>query len=397
MKKSLRNFFAAALVAGSLLFMPSADAEIKTCEGTDEYVMSEFETIDIAKQRARQKAERNACEQAGVYLSSYSEMNGLELVTDEVISIACGIMSIIDVKYDVVPLADANGFVIRATVKADIETDDVKKYLDMGVSKQKNIVAQDKQLQQTIDEQNKHIESLKSQIRRLTANGKLSGKRERDKISQEIAAEEKIFLSNRKLEECRKLYYDGDYKGVVKLCDEAIALNADNATAFAVRGTIYKELGNFDKALSDLNRAIELNPNYSDAYNDRGTVYQEQKNYAQALADYDKAVALDPNDPISYVNRGMMQIIAGNFTAAVADANKAIELKENFAAAYALRGGAYLELGGVEVEKILADLNRAIELAPNMAFAYHCRALLWQAIGDTLKAQADFDKVKSLT
>lgn len=43
--------FKAFILAG-LLLMPTAHAQVITVEASDEYVMSEFETIDIAKQRA---------------------------------------------------------------------------------------------------------------------------------------------------------------------------------------------------------------------------------------------------------------------------------------------------------------------------------------------------------
>ena len=132
MKKTLRQFLSAALIAGNLFFASTVNAEVKTYTGTDEYIMSEFETLDIAKQRAKQKAERNAQEKAGVYISSYSETKDLELVTDEIVSITCGIMSVTDVKYEMTPLEDVNGFAIRATVTANIETDDVNKWLEKG-------------------------------------------------------------------------------------------------------------------------------------------------------------------------------------------------------------------------------------------------------------------------
>lgn len=393
----MKKFLATALIAGSLFTTSPVNAEVKTYEGTDEYIMNEFETIDIAKQRARQKAERNAQEKAGVFISSYSQMKNLELVEDEVISIACGIMSVVDVKYTTEPLPDVNGFLIRATVKANIETDDVGKWLEKSARERSTIVTQNKELQQAVAEQDATINKLKAQIKRLTAEGKLSGKREREKISAEIAAEDKIFQSNQKLADCRKLYYDGDYRGVVKLCDEAIKLNANNAQAYALRGAIYKEMQNYDAAISDLSKAIELQPDYAAAYNDRGTVYQAQQNFSQAFSDYDKGVRLDPNEPAGYVNRGMMYLVTSKFNEAVADANKAIELQNNFAAAYALRAGAYLEIGGVEAETILADLNRAIELDPKLAFAYYCRGIFWRAVGDPAKAQADFDKVTEIS
>ena len=388
--------FLIALATG-LLIASNASAEVKTYTGTDEYIMSEFETIDIAKQRARQKAERNAQEQAGVFISGYSKTNNFELVDDEIISIVCGIMNVIDVKYSTEPMDDVNGFLIRATVKANIETDDVGKWLEKGVRERSTIVAQNKELQQAVAKQDETINKLKAQIRRLTADGKLSGKRERDKISAEVAAEDKVFQSNRKIEECRKLYYDGDYKGVVNLCDEAIKIDANNATAYALRGAIYKEMENYDAAIADLSKAIELKPDYAAAYNDRGTIYQAQQNFSQAFADYDKGIQLDPNEAAGYVNRGMIYLAMSKFDEAIADANKAIQLKSNFAEAYALRGGAYIDRSGIEAEKVLEDLNRAIELNPNMAFAYYCRALLWQAVGDEASAQADYDKVKALS
>lgn len=392
----MKKFLAAALIASRLFTTSPVNAEVKTYEGTDEYIMNEFETIDIAKQRARQKAERNAQEKAGVLINSYSQMKNLELVEDEVISIACGIMSVVDVKYTTEPLPDVNGFLIRATVKANIETDDVGKWMEKSARERSTIVTQNKQLQQAVAEQDATINKLKAQIKRLTAEGKLSGKREREKISAEIAAEDKIFQSNQKLADCRKLYYDGDYRGVVKLCDEAINLDANNAKAYALRGAIYKELNDYEAAISDLSKAIELQPDYAAAYNDRGTIYQEQENFAQAFSDYDKGVRLDPNEAAGYVNRGMMYLVMSKFNEAAADANKAIQLNNNFAEAYALRGGAYLELGGVEAQQILDDLNRAIKLNPNLTFAYHCRGIFWRAMGDEAQAQIDFDKVTEL-
>ena len=66
----MKKFLAALLTAGLMFTTSTVNAELKTYTGTDEYVMSEFETIDIAKQRAKQKAERNAQEKAGVYINS---------------------------------------------------------------------------------------------------------------------------------------------------------------------------------------------------------------------------------------------------------------------------------------------------------------------------------------
>ena len=65
--------------------------------------MSEFETLDVAKQRAKQKATRNAQEQAGVYVSSYTKVINLQVQDDEIIAITNGILKIFEVQEKFIP------------------------------------------------------------------------------------------------------------------------------------------------------------------------------------------------------------------------------------------------------------------------------------------------------
>ena len=55
-KKKFLNAMAALLIGGSFL-IPTADAEVKTYTGEGEYLMSDFETPEVAKQRAKNRAE----------------------------------------------------------------------------------------------------------------------------------------------------------------------------------------------------------------------------------------------------------------------------------------------------------------------------------------------------
>ena len=50
-----------------------------------------------------------------------------------------------------------------------------------------------------------------------------------------------------------------------------------------------------DAALADLTEAIRLNPNDANAYNLRGVVYLEKRDTERAIADYTEAIRLDPN------------------------------------------------------------------------------------------------------
>ncbi len=52
--------FLAAMIVGSLLNASPVSAEVRNYDGVGEYIMSDFETPDVAKQRAKTYAERNA-------------------------------------------------------------------------------------------------------------------------------------------------------------------------------------------------------------------------------------------------------------------------------------------------------------------------------------------------
>ena len=155
--------FLAALIAATFFLMPSVNAEVQTYEGTDEYIMNEAENLAVAKERAKEKALRNAREKAGVYIHSYSKMLNFELVEDEIISIVSGILRVLNVHFDTTPLPEANGFTIRATVKADIDTDDLEKWLQKDEEEISKIVAQDKELKQQEKIREQKIDRLKQE------------------------------------------------------------------------------------------------------------------------------------------------------------------------------------------------------------------------------------------
>ena len=114
--------FLAAMIVGSLLGASPVSAEVRTYDGFGEYIMSDFETPDVAKQRAKTYAERNAAEKAGVYIKSYSRAENFELVDDEIVTMTSGILKIISVDYKLVPMEEYGGIMYRATISASIDT-----------------------------------------------------------------------------------------------------------------------------------------------------------------------------------------------------------------------------------------------------------------------------------
>lgn len=297
----MKKLLAVILAAGSLFISSSVDAEIRTYEGTDEYVMSEFETIDVAKQRAKQKAERAAQEQAGVFVASDTEVVNSMVTKDEIRTMTCGILKIVESpEYHLEELAGGKSFIVRATVKAQIDTDDIEKWFKLGTGERSELVAQNIELQKAIAAQDAQIAELKRQI---SSKPQIANRpQDTERISAQFAAEDKVFLSNQQLAETGRFYYAGNFNGAITLCTKAIEFNPSNAMAYSIRGAVYYKLRDFNSAIADYNRAINLNPNdYRNFYN-RGIAYVKLNDYRRAAQDFDSALRLNPNDEDSRYN-----------------------------------------------------------------------------------------------
>ncbi|MDR0997892.1 MAG: tetratricopeptide repeat protein [Treponema sp.] len=91
--------------------------------------------------------------------------------------------------------------------------------------------------------------------------------------------------------------------------DHAIKINNRYSDGYEGRGLAYREMGNFNESLFDLNRAIELMyardiPKHY--YLNRGRVYSLLNNYEAAILDFDKAIMVDPSYKEAFASRGKM-------------------------------------------------------------------------------------------
>ena len=349
----LKNF-ATGLIAGMFLFSTtSVQAVVKTYEGVGEYIMSDFETMDIAKQRAKQYAERNAQEQAGVYVQSMTKVLNSQVTEDEITTITNGILNVTDVVYKMIPI-DNNVIMFRATVKANIETDDIDKWLERSVVERDNLINQNQELQKAIEDQEKLIAELRGQLENLQTQ------QDREKIAYEYMIADNGFRSNQKLDQAGKYFERGDYASAINLLNEAITLNANNASAYAMRGSTYGNLQNYNMALNDFDMAIQLGINDSLTYYCRGLAYEMLGDFNLSILDLSKSIEMNPNYVDAYYNRGLAYINTGNYAAAI------------------------------------EDFNKAIQINPNMAEAYYCRGHCYQAMNNTFQANNDFAMARNL-
>ncbi len=306
-----RRGVSALFIAAILLINAVTHAEVFTAEGT--YVMSEFETLYIAKERAKAVALRSAAEQARRYVTSYAAGNNFNLDSDSAELIAVNV-----IKSAAEPKFKVKNMTIRVTVKAQIDDSDIAPWLYRDLHE--NII-QYKALRRGEDKQAKSIDDLKRQPADTS--------QDKEQLAPKFAEADKIFLSHQKLHDALKLYNKGDFDGTIRLCDEAIALNPQYNFSYNNRALALIGLEQYEQAIKDFDTSIRLNPSCFNAYNNRGAVYRRLNQYEKALDDHTNAIKIKPDFDDLYFNRGVDYYCLGEYERAIADFDKALELKPN--------------------------------------------------------------------
>lgn len=125
----MNKFLMASLIAGVLLFMPAAEAEIKTYTGEATATAGDSEPQDKVIERAKNNAIRDAREKAGVYIKSESRSVNFELADDEVVTISSGIVRLVD-KHIEKSLINNDILQVRYMVTVEIDTDELQREIE---------------------------------------------------------------------------------------------------------------------------------------------------------------------------------------------------------------------------------------------------------------------------
>ena len=333
--KFFRRTLLTLLTVSIIIFASVTHAEIYTGEGS--YIMSKAETLEVARERAKADAMRNAAEKAGTYVKSYSRSRNFELEEDIIETMTANILKLIGnpnfLPYE--QLDNLEGLLIRVIVNVQIDDSDINRWLKKDEQQKSELVSQNEALRKANEEQARQIAELKRQL--------ANNPNDREQITKKLEVEDKIFLSNQKIEEATRLREQGKYEDAIKLCNEAIELNPNNYLAYLRRGNFYYRQKQYERAIQDFDKAIQLNPNYSIAYNNRGLSYSDLKKYEIAIQDYNKAIQINSNYALAYYNRGTSYVYLKKYDLAIKDYSKAIQINPKYAEAYNNRGAVYVD------------------------------------------------------
>jgi tetratricopeptide (TPR) repeat protein len=373
---------------------PAFSASTKTIVADGHYVMADGDTLAGAEEKVLQRAQRNAVEEAGVYLEATfhdveKESDGRSTQTSslEIRTIAAAVTEteILESRRSF-ELDRPVFFVrIRATVNLSSLAEAIRR-----LQSEQQLTQHFRQLQQ----ENHHLRSQLQEIQQqpigvrmlaIEPNGKSTSHRQ-----ARAMLETALHTSN--------------LRDKIQLSTDAATLDDHYVDPLIVRGQTYLRLVSLafsqqaqaldyadylEKARIDFNRAIALDGKNVWAWVGKGDVLTWLKQFDEAAAAYEQALEIDPFADIArqpligvYTTQARRQANAKSWHRALATLKKLLNAQtpESWIPyqkeAYVLRSEIYLKLN--QPEQAIEDLSTVIRVDPTNAAALVTRARLYQ-------------------
>lgn len=362
-------------------------------QGTSNYYIADLETKNIAINFARDLAKRAALEQAGVFVTSFSESKNGILQTDDIKSLALGFVKLKAGSEKTSYTEPNSDGTIILNYSAIFVIDDkevqenIKKYLEDTAEKealtQKIIVQQNL----TTELARKYDALQKTYKAGLVGEDKSKYHLELENIQRGLNA---INFAGQALEYKRNndfvnagIYYDIAVAAIpeedlVKM-DQIPWLKEFILNVACERADIYRELGNYKLAEHVLKGVLNVEPKFAFAYRDLSYLYLCNNLEAEAVSAATKAIEIQP-DNLSYFARAQIYFKFGKWKEALEDYK---QIKNPFPIPYSGMGLCCLFLK--QYTDAIDYFNKEIEVNANNPVPYH-------GLGKVFAETKDFEK-----
>lgn len=213
------------------------------------------------------------------------------------------------------------------------------------------------------------------------------------------------------------------FKLAVRSYTQMIVLNSKDGKSYFCRGQCHRELGDYERAVSDFSEAAKLEPDNSEYHAHRAWAFWLMGKFQAGLEDCERTLELRASHPWATSLRGLLKIRTGSqlegmedlsreednelalyfkgcafrrmdeWERAVAIFTRGLKLKEHWRL-YNERGYCYSLMAKYELA--IADYTKSIEFDPTNSLHFRNRADALLEIGREEEAQADKHQADSL-
>lgn len=190
------------------------------------------------------------------------------------------------------------------------------------------------------------------------------------------------------------LEFLGDYNLAFKAFLSAIAINSDSLEINNAMIRVAEKNRKPDIALDFLDAAIRKFPTHAEYYAKKAAIYRNLKEFDSALSMYEKASELDDRQISYYTEHARINYYKGDIQGAINDCSLAILKDAGLSDLYSQRGFYRFERKNYESSAL--DYSKAIELNPKNSHLYFMKAAAEYLTGQKDSAEKDFKKANSL-
>ena len=177
----------------------------------------------------------------------------------------------------------------------------------------------------------------------------------------------------------------------IAACTRLLSANPADFYAIANRGVAYRTVGDYDRALADIETALRMRPHLAGLYSERGMIFARTGQNTAALRDFDEALRRNATLIQAYFERAMVYEDTGQLDRARADIERALDRDVKLVA------GLYADLGqrlakAGNYNKAIIAFDKSIEIYPNWLSTFLGRGAAHEAMGNRDLAAADYYK-----
>jgi len=174
-------------------------------------------------------------------------------------------------------------------------------------------------------------------------------------------------------------YQEGDGSGewmnkARSACDQAVANAPTLAEGYSCLGNVYRETGQYEKAVSQFQKAASLDPTSDEAFRGLADVYQKLNKPAEAEATFRKAISLRPQYWAGYNWLGAFYWEQSRYDDAAKMFKEVINLTPDNFRGYSNLGGMYVLQGrnqeAIPVLEKSVSIRPTVEAFDNLGNAY---------------------------
>lgn len=183
-------------------------------------------------------------------------------------------------------------------------------------------------------------------------------------------------------------YNQGRYQTALTFINRAIEIQKDRSEFYVLRAKANYKVGNKNLAMDDLNKSLELENTFNARYL-RGKIFLEFNELEKAKQDFREAYNLNPESADLLFDLGYLEYLEGENQLALEYYTKASKLNSRNPATYVNLGNLYAMMG--DSKTAIDNYSKALVLDTTDGIAYYNRANEKMLHGDFAGAIEDYE------